>query len=80
MQAIITFRSITPAQRGMHVLKNHRLSCDLRRTPSELEDKGCGYCLHIQEDQMDTAILLLKENRVFFGRAYRRVGQRWESL
>lgn len=80
MQGIITFRSITPAQRGMHVLKNHKINCDLRRTPGELEDRGCGYCLYLSEDQMHRGIHVLKENRVPFGNAFRRVLDKWESL
>lgn len=77
MQGIITFRSITPAQRGMHVLINQKVSCDLRRTPTELESRGCGYALYLQEEVIGRGIAILKENRVSYGSAYRREADQW---
>ena len=33
---LITFRSVTPAQRGEGALRNHKIPCTLKRTPTWL--------------------------------------------
>ena len=40
---IITFRSVTPAQRGEAILKREGINCTLQRTPRSMQEKGCGY-------------------------------------
>ena len=38
---IITFRSVTPAQRAEETLRRAGVECAVQRTPKWMEDKGC---------------------------------------
>ena len=42
-KCIITFRSVTPAQRAEEVLRRAGVECSIQRTPKWMEEKGCGY-------------------------------------
>ena len=66
----ITFRSITPAQRGQRMLQSAGIDCNLQRTPRWMEEKGCGYCLRLRTEQTQRAIVLLQENRMPFSKVY----------
>ena len=66
----ITFRSITPAQRGQRMLQSAGIDCNLQRTPRWMEEKGCGYCLRIQTDRLGEIVLLLRKNGVDFKKVY----------
>ena len=68
---LITFRSVTPAQRGERVLRRAGLACVLQRTPRAMEAKGCGYCLRILCETMPEATLLLEENQIPYRKRYR---------
>ena len=45
---LITFRSVTLAQKGERALKQAEIFCSLQRTPKMLSERGCGYCLRIR--------------------------------
>ena len=66
----ITFRSVTFAQRGERILRRTGLECTLMRTPKELSQRGCGYCLRIRPGDGPEAIELLKLNEVYFSKVY----------
>ena len=66
----ITFRSITPAQRGERVLRRMGLDCLLQRTPRRLEEKGCGYCLRIRGEEALSALEQLRSKEVAFSKFY----------
>ena len=66
----ITFRSVTPAQRGEAVLRKAGIRCALQRTPGWLEQKGCGYCIRLRPDDGQRAVKLLREAQVGFRKAY----------
>ena len=67
---MITFRSVTPAQRGESVLRSASLSCTLQRTPRWMEEKGCGYCLRLPCTLLPEALMLLRRNTVAFQKVY----------
>lgn len=67
---IITFRSITPAQRGEALLRRGQISCTLRRTPGWLQDKGCGYSLRLSKDNVLGAVSLLRSAQIPFQKVY----------
>jgi len=67
---MITFRSVTPAQRGERVLKKAGIGCQLRRTPKKMEEKGCGYCLHLPCPMVQTALEQLRSQEVPFRKVY----------
>ena len=69
---LITFRSVTYAQRGERLLNRFGLDCTLRRTPRELSQRGCGYCLAIRGRDAIAAAELLREQEVPFGKVYAR--------
>lgn len=66
----ITFRSVTPAQRGESLLNKFGYRCSLQRTPRWMEEKGCGYCLRIQTDRIGAVSGLLRKNAVDYRRVY----------
>ena len=67
---LITFRSVTFAQKGERLLKKAGISCMLQRTPKVLSEKGCGYCLRMQMKDAMAAVELLRENEVNYGKIY----------
>lgn len=67
---IITFRSVTPAQRGESVLKRAGIQCTLQRTPRWMEEQGCGYCLKISCSRMPEAAQLLRNSQIPFRKTY----------
>ncbi len=66
----ITFRSVTPAQRGEVVLRKRGIRCTLQRTPRWMEEKGCGYCLRLMPDQIVDAVGMLRAAQVSFRKVY----------
>ena len=69
MEYLITFRSITPAQRAQQILNHHGAHCRLQRTPRWMEEKGCGYSLHISSKNLQELVALLDR----FGIVYRKI-------
>lgn len=67
---VITFRSVTPAQRGESVLKRAGIVCSIQRTPKWMEEQGCGYSLRLHVQQVMEAVALLRSNNIPFRRAY----------
>jgi len=67
---MITFRSITFAQRGERVLKKMGVECTLQRTPKELSAQGCGYCLRMRGVDAMTAVSVLQEHQIPYGKIY----------
>lgn len=68
---IITFRSVTPAQRGESLLRQAGVYCSLQRTPKWMEAQGCGYSLRLQGERTGEAIHLLQEKKIPFRKIYR---------
>ena len=67
---LITFRSITYAQKAERLLKRAGLTCSLPRTPRELSERGCGYCLRLPKRDTHAAVELLRENQQMYGKVY----------
>ena len=67
---IITFRSVTFAQKGERTLRRGGLDCRLARTPKHLSERGCGYCLRIWTEDVSRSVELLRKNRVNMRRVY----------
>ena len=61
---LITFRSITYAQRAEQVLHRMGLKCLLRRTPRWMEDRGCGYGVEITTNDLGAALSALKQQQI----------------
>ena len=67
---LITFRSVTPAQRGEGALRREGFSCTLRRTPKWMEQKGCGYSLQVSARDVEDAVQLLKKQKIPYQKVY----------
>ena len=68
---LITFRSVTPAQRGEGLLRRAGVYCTLQRTPRWMEEQGCGYSLRLRQSDAQTALRLMRENGIAFRKVYR---------
>ena len=67
---IITFRSVTFAQRGERLLNRNNHRCVLQRTPKWMEQQGCGYSLRIKTEDIIPVVELLRENGVPLRKIY----------
>ena len=67
---LITFRSITFAQRAQRVLLAGNIPCHLQRTPKRLSERGCGYCLRLLGADMPMAMERLRRDQVAYGKLY----------
>ena len=78
---VITFRSVTPAQRGEGVLKRAGLDCTLQRTPRWIQEQGCGYSLRLRCRDVAAATELLREKNIAYRKLYTlREDGNWEEL
>ena len=66
----ITFRSVTLAQRGEGILRKAGIGCQLLRTPRWMEEQGCGYCLRLRREEMDSVLVILRNVNVQFRKVY----------
>lgn len=67
---LITFRSVTPAQRGEGALRRSGLSCTLQRTPKWMEEQGCGYSLRVRPADVENAVSILRKQRIAYRKVY----------
>ena len=66
----ITFRSITPAQRGQRVLRKAGIEAVLQRTPGYMQERGCSYCLRLSSTQTAAAVGLLERAGLSYSKVY----------
>ena len=67
---MITFRSVTPAQRGEIVLRHNGIAVSLQRTPRVLAEQGCGYSIRLHSSQLPKAIEILKQKGITYQKTY----------
>ena len=67
---MITFRSVTPAQRAEEALRRAGVECTIQRTPKWMEEKGCGYSLRLSCRDIMAAAALLRQAGIQFRKAY----------
>ena len=67
---MITFRSVTPAQRAENLLRKEGIACILQRTPRVLADQGCGYSIRLKYRYLHRAMELLREKGIAYRKAY----------
>ena len=66
----ITFRSVTPAQRGEKTLRRTGVECTVHRTPRWMEQQGCGYSLRLRHQDIVNGIAVLQENGISYRKIY----------
>ena len=76
----ITFRSITPAQQAQRALRNGGVETMLQRTPRQLEQLGCGYCLRLRPENRENAILFLRHSGIPFNKVFTEENGKWEEV
>lgn len=78
---MITFRSVTPAQRAEELLSDHGIRCTLQRTPRWMQEQGCGYSLRLSCGEVPRAMELLRQKKLPYRKLY---GQKemgvWEEM
>ena len=67
---ILTFRSVTPAQRAEDYFRRAGVTCTIQRTPKWMEEKGCGYSVRLQREDIMAAAVLLRQAGIGFRKAY----------
>ena len=67
---MITFRSVTPAQRAEGLLRRQGFECSLHRTPRWMEEQGCGYSIRVRRQDALSAVQLLRKESVAFRKLY----------
>ena len=70
-QYLITFRTLTQAQRAAQLLERAGYTVTVRRTPAGLTRSGCGYAAVLRRGA-SAAADLLKKNGLWTGRLFRR--------
>lgn len=69
-QYLITFRSVTYAQRGERSLGARGISGSLSRTPKWMEQQGCGYGLTLRSANIYQAVDALRQDRLSWRKVY----------
>lgn len=68
---LITFRSITLAQRAQASLEREGVRCRLRRTPRWMEERGCGYAVEARLAALEQGTSVLKRESILWRKVYR---------
>ena len=71
-KCMITFRSVTPAQRAERLLRAAGIYCSLGRTPRQMEQQGCGYSVRARYRDLNAVVELLQRNKVAYRKIYLR--------
>ena len=74
MQYLITFKTLTQAQRAARLLERAGHTVSIRRIPADLSRSGCGYAVTLRKAAYD-AVELLKANGLWTGKLFRREGE-----
>ena len=77
---MITFRSITPAQRGENALRQAGIAATVQRTPRLLAEQGCGYSLQLACGRLPQAVDILRHRGIAFRKAYKLRGNAPEEI
>mgnify|MGYP002509082535 CR=1 FL=1 len=67
---MITFRSVTPAQRGEKALHRAGFTCSIQRTPRWMEERGCGYGVEVKCPELGQGLEVLRREKLPFRKSY----------
>lgn len=74
---LITFRSVTYAQKAQSRLRKAGIDSTIQRTPAGLSDRGCSYCLRLRQWDIDQTLQLLQD--MSYSKVFSQVAGRWEQ-
>ena len=69
---LLLCRSLTYAQRTVHVLEQADIKCNAKRTPRNLSHDGCGYCVVLNCHSINYALERLREENLYPKQIYER--------
>ena len=69
-KCMITFRSVTPAQRGENALRRAGFTCSIQRTPRWMEEQGCGYSLRVRCQDAVSCAQILTDAEIPYRKVY----------
>ena len=67
---LLTFRSITQAQRAERAFARAGMGVVLRRTPRWMEERGCGYGVEVKCTDLRTGLEVLRQEKIPFRKSY----------
>ena len=67
---LITFRSVTFAQRGERAMKKNGIPCVLQRSPKSISQRGCGYCLVLNDRDAIHGVGILQREQLPYEKVY----------
>ena len=73
-QNMITFSTLSQAQRAARVLERAGYTVTIRRIPADLSRSGCGYAITLRRAAYE-AVALLKTDGLWTGKLFRREGE-----
>ncbi len=79
-QYMISFRSVTYAQRGERSLTRGGFSCTVSRTPKWMEQQGCGYGVLLRTENIHAAMEILLREGIAWRKVYVRQGGTYREL
>ena len=81
MQYYFTFQSLTQAQTALHHIGRRGISAALRRTPTDLSARGCGYSVSVPENTVRAAAATLNGMAIAYRGLYRTAADgSWEEV
>lgn len=76
---LITFRSLTHAQRSARLLERRGMTATVIKAPPDLTGSGCAYAVTLR-GRPEEALALLRQNHMRVGRLFRRAADgTWEE-
>lgn len=63
-------RSLTYAQKAAKVLGKNGITVSVTRTPQEIAEKGCGYCIKVSERRLSQALVTLRNANLSPNKVY----------
>ena len=77
---LVTFRSVTLAQRGERILQQGGVHAYITRAPRWMEDQGCGYCLRLRALELQKGLDLLQNAGLPYRKLYgQKMDGSWEE-
>lgn len=73
-QYYFTFNSLTQAQTALHRIRRRGIDAQLKRTPTELAVRGCGYSVAVEERAAHSAAAALTAAAIAYRGLYREMG------
>ena len=70
-QYLMSFRTLTQAQRASRLLERAGYTVTIRRIPANLSVSGCGYAVALR-NRVSEAVFLLKEKGMWTGKLFRK--------